>query len=133
MTIRDTSAIRRRAARQALSEPLPSWWILKVVVGGVVCAAVGLSFVFVKVKQHALGESIRQLEARVAEVKACNQALRSELSTLTSHASLRQALAAGRIAMVPVSDQYVARLTPASAPEGVPAQGVASLPGRGMP
>lgn len=75
-------------------------------------AGTGLGFVYIKVQQHDLGEKTRKTEARISELRAFNQALRSELSTLTSHASLRKALGDGTIALVPVSDQFVARLTP---------------------
>lgn len=131
--IRDTSAIHRRLARQRRETSLPSGWVVKLIVVGLVCTGVGVSFVFVKVRQHALGESIRQLEARVAELRACNLALRSELSTLTSHASLRKELAAGRLAMVPVSDQHVARLAPMPVQFAGEVRGVAALPGSGVP
>lgn len=78
----------------------------------VLFAVIGLGYVYIKNKQHVLGEETRQVEARISELRAVNQALRTELSTLTSHASIRQALAEGTLALIPVSDQFVARLTP---------------------
>jgi hypothetical protein len=54
----------------------------------------------------------RTIEGEIRELRAFNQVLRSDISTLTSHKSITTALGQGLIALVPISDQFVARLTP---------------------
>lgn len=108
--------------------------IARLVLLTIMVAGTGVGYVFIKVQQHSLGEQTRQAEARINELQAFNQALRSELSTLTSHASIRRALTEGTIALVPVSDQFVARVTPVTpAAIDLATQTAAASPGDRLP
>jgi cell division protein FtsB len=108
--------------------------IARLVLLTLLVAGTGVGYVFIKVQQHDLGEQTRQAESRISELRAVNQALRSELSTLTSHASIREALTTGTIALVAVSDQFVARLTPvAPAAIDLATQTASASPGDRIP
>ena len=75
----------------------------------------GIGFVFLKNKQHVLGEEVRSVERSIREYHARNQALESLITRKTSRHALRQRLEIGSIALVPIQDQAIARLTPAVA------------------
>lgn len=76
------------------------------------CTALGIGYVFIKNQQHVLGERTRKIEAGIREITSYNQVLRSEINNLASHAQISAKVAGGMIALVPISDQYVARLNP---------------------
>jgi len=86
--------------------------IVRLVLFAVLLSATGVGYVFVKNQQHALGSQTREIEGQLRELQAYNQVLRSEISTLTSHASITESVSLGRVALIAISDQYVARLTP---------------------
>lgn len=97
-------------------------------------AGAGLGFVFIKIQQHKLGEQTRTIEARINELHAYNHVLRSELSTMTSHAQIRDAMAEGMIALVAISDQHIARLsTPEMGPRDLSTQTASTLRGDFVP
>jgi hypothetical protein len=97
-------------------------------------AGAGVGFVFVKIQQHALGEQTRTIEAQINELHAYNHVLRSELSTMTSHARIREAMTEGMIALVAISDQHIARLsTPEIGPRDMSAQTASAIRGDFVP
>lgn len=75
-------------------------------------AGVALFYVNLKNQQHILGEETRILEKKLKDLKAYNQVLRSDISTLTSHLRITQEMGQGKIALTAISDQFVARITP---------------------
>jgi len=75
-------------------------------------AGVALFYVNIKNQQHSLGEETRLLEKKLKDLKAYNQVLRSDISTLTSHLRITQEMGQGKIALTAISDQFVARITP---------------------
>jgi hypothetical protein len=76
------------------------------------CIALGIAYVSIKNQQYVLGEHTRKIEASIREITSYNQVLRSEINHLASHAQISAKVAGGIIALVPISDQYVARLNP---------------------
>ena len=86
--------------------------ILRWVVLALLLAAAGMAYVHVKNQQHALGVETRKIEAALRDLRALNQVLGAEITNLTSHAQLNKMVSNGELALVPISGQYVARLTP---------------------
>lgn len=77
-----------------------------------VLLAAGLSFVYLKNQQFALGEQIRQTERAIRETRAENEVLLARVTALTSRRALQERVASGFIAVVPVTGDRIARLTP---------------------
>jgi len=75
----------------------------------------GLFFVYMKNQQFALADQIRQVEKKVASVRALNETLLARVTELSSRRVLQQRIAEGFIAMKPIQDNVIARLTPPSA------------------
>ncbi|MEI6279395.1 MAG: hypothetical protein WCQ16_08445 [Verrucomicrobiae bacterium] len=75
----------------------------------------GLFFVYMKNQQFALAEEIRQIEKRIAGVRAQNETLLARVTELSSRRVLQQKIADGFIVMKPIQDNVIARLTPPAA------------------
>jgi len=87
--------------------PLFKWLTLALFMG-----AAGLMFVYVKNQQHLLGSRTREVEKRIVEMKAYNEVLLARISSLSSRAELQRKLDSGMIALRPIQDTSIARLTP---------------------
>jgi hypothetical protein len=103
----NTSSNRRKQVNPIHVAPLFKWLTFAVVV-----AACGLLFVYVKNQQHLLGEQTRGVERQIREMQAYNEVLLARISTLSSRAELQRKLAQGLIALQPIQDHSIARLTP---------------------
>jgi len=92
-------------------------WLLVAVIGG----AAGLFFVYIKNQQFALAEEIRQVERRIVGLRAQNETLLARVTELSSRRMLQQRITEGFIAMKPIQDNVIARLTPpaAASPDGL--------------
>jgi predicted neutral ceramidase superfamily lipid hydrolase len=87
--------------------PLFKWLTLALILG-----AAGLMFVYVKNQQHLLGSRTRDVEKKIVEMKAYNEVLLARISALSSRAELQRKLDRGVIALRPIQDTSIARLTP---------------------
>lgn len=97
-------------------------------------AGAGIGYVHVKNQQHVLGERTRKIETGIRELHAYNQVLRSEINHLASHAQISSKVSEGMLALVPISDQFVARLVPPAVVAGagdVLQTAMAGVPGGG--
>ena len=74
--------------------------------------AVGLGFVYVKNQQFAIGEQIRQTERKIQQVRAENDVLLAKVTELTSRPALQARVKSGYIAVVNITGDKIARLTP---------------------
>lgn len=74
-------------------------------------AACGLVFVYVKNQQHYLGEQTRKVERQILEIRASNEVLVAKISALSSRAELQRKLEHKLIALQPIQDPSIARLT----------------------
>ena len=83
------------------------WLLVAVVIAG--C---GFLYVFVKNQQHFLGVQTREVERQIREAKALNDVLLAKITKLTSRAELQRKLEEGLIALQPIQDHSIARLTP---------------------
>ena len=74
--------------------------------------AVGLGFVYVKNQQFAIGEQIRQTERKNQQERAENDVLLAKVTELTSRPALHARVKSGYIAVVNITGDKIARLTP---------------------
>jgi cell division protein FtsB len=74
--------------------------------------AIGLSFVYIKNQQFAIGEQIRQTERKIQQVRAENDVLLAKVTELTSRPALQARVKSGYIAVVNIRGDKIARLTP---------------------
>lgn len=101
---------KRRQVNEIHFTPLVRWLILALVI-----TASGFLFVYVKNQQHALGEQTRRVERQIRETKALNEVLLARISTLSSRTTLQRKLEQGLIALKPIEDHCIARLSPPAA------------------
>lgn len=87
--------------------PLFRWLLMALAIG--VC---GLMFVYVKNQQHQLGQATRDVERLIREERALNEVLLARISALSSRTELLRKLQQGAIALQPIQDHAIARLTP---------------------
>ncbi len=74
--------------------------------------ASGLFYLYIKTQQFALSEEIRQVERRIANMRAQNESLLARVTELSSRRMLQQRIAEGFITMKPIQDNVIARLMP---------------------
>ncbi|MBE2204782.1 MAG: hypothetical protein IAE94_10635 [Chthoniobacterales bacterium] len=72
----------------------------------------GLFFLYIKTQQFTLSEEIRQVERRIADLRAQNESLLARVTELSSRRSLQQRIADGFISLKPIQDNVIARLMP---------------------
>lgn len=96
------------------SNPIKSTSIVKWIFIASLFGAIGLYIVYLKNQQFQLGQEIRCLEQATLETHVSNRVLLAEIATLSSRSAIQKKLASEAISMVPIQDQYIARL---SAPE----------------
>lgn len=74
--------------------------------------ASGLFYLYIKTQQFALSEEIRQVERRIANMRAQNESLLARVTELSSRRMLQQRIAEGFISVKPIQDNVIARLMP---------------------
>ncbi|MFM8829444.1 MAG: hypothetical protein ACKOHM_00315 [Spartobacteria bacterium] len=94
------------------SNPIQIGKILCVSIVVTILLAVGLGFVYVKHSQFAIGEQIRQTERKIQQVRAENDVLLAKVTELTSRPALQARVKSGYIAVVNITGDKIARLTP---------------------
>lgn len=96
--------------RSQQTNPIQVRTIVRWVTVALLLGMTGLTYVYIKNQQHALGSQTREVERLLRETRAFNQALGAQITSMTSRAALQQKLAEGRIALVPVQSVSIARL-----------------------
>lgn len=89
--------------------------ISKVLITLITLVIVGVAAVFyvsLKIEQHALGERVRESERLVRDLRSQNQDLTSRIASLSSRVALRSRIDSGFVALIPVQNTAIARLTP---------------------
>ncbi len=107
---------RRKEVNEIHIAPLIKWLMLAFIIG-----SCGLLFVYIKNQQHFLGERTREVERQIREVVSQNEVLLARVSALSSRAELQRKLEKGLIALQPIQDHSIARLSPPvmAEPDGV--------------
>jgi cell division protein FtsB len=84
--------------------------ILQVVVSTVILAAAGLSYVYLKNQLHQYGDIQHQLERELTELRADNEVVRAQISSLSSRVVLEKRLAKDSLGLVPIASDQIVRV-----------------------
>ena len=103
---------RRRQKFNPINAPALARWIVIFIF----LAATGLSYVYLSVQLHSLGNQRKQLERELAEVRTQTEDARVQVAALTSRTALKRRLQEGYLKMVPITEQSIVRLNPLSRP-----------------
>jgi len=80
-------------------------------------AVAGLSYVYLSLQLHRLGDSKKSLETELVSLRAQNEVARVQIAALTSRAALQHRLKEGYLKMIPIAEHNIVRLTiPATNP-----------------
>jgi type II secretory pathway component PulJ len=84
--------------------------IFKVVVSTAILAIAGLSYVYLKNQLQQYGEIQRRLEHELTEIRTANEAVRVQITQLSSRAVLEKKLAKNPLGLVPIASDQIVRL-----------------------
>ena len=101
-----TNFRRKQTTNRVEIKPLVFWLL-----AATFATLSGLGFVHIKNQQHIVGNQTREVERQIAELRGVNQVLLAQITKLTSRSSLQRRLTDGFIAMVPIRDHAIARLS----------------------
>lgn len=73
-------------------------------------AVTGLSYVYLSVQLHTLGNDRKKVERELAEVRTQTEDAKVQIAALTSRPALQRRLQEGYLKMVPIADQSIVRL-----------------------
>jgi cell division protein FtsB len=84
--------------------------IFKVVVCTAIVAGAGLSYVYLKNQLQQYGTIQRGLERDLSELRTANEAVRVQITQLSSRAILEKKLAKNSLGLVPIASDQIVRL-----------------------
>jgi hypothetical protein len=81
-------------------------------------AVVGLSYVYLSLQLHNLGDRRKALETELTHLRTQNDVAQVQIAALTSRAALQRRLKEGYLKMSPIAERSIVRLTmPPTNPE----------------
>ena len=75
-------------------------------------AVAGLSYVYLTLQLHWLGDRQKALETALAGLRKQNDVANVQISALTSRSALQRRLKEGYLKMIPITEQNIVRLAP---------------------
>lgn len=93
------------------SNPVQIGKTFQYIASAIVLGMIGLSFVYIKNEQFALGEKIRITEKKIIEVRAENEVLLARITEFSSRRVLQQRASNGFISVVQITGEKIARLS----------------------
>ncbi len=99
----------KKSSNPIKSGSIAKWTLIAFLFGGA-----GLQIVHLKNQQFQLGQEIRKVEESIRETHLDNQVLLADIATLSSRSAIQKQLSSRASFMIPIQDQYIARL---AAPE----------------
>jgi cell division protein FtsB len=96
----------------AHSNPVHVRKLLKYVTIVTVVLVTALGYVYLKNRQFALGEEIRQTEKKIRQLHAVNDVLLARVTELSSRCALQRHAISGFISVVQITGDKIARLAP---------------------
>jgi cell division protein FtsL len=84
--------------------------IFKVVVCTAIVAVAGLSYVYLKNQLQQYGMIQRRLEHDLTELRTANEAVRVQITQLSSRAVLEKKIARNSLGLVPIASSQIVRL-----------------------
>ncbi len=105
---------RRRQEFNPVDAPALARWIVIFIF----LAATGLSYVYLSVQLHTLGNQRKQIEREIAEVRTQTEDARVQIAALTSRTALKRRLQEGSLQMIPITEESIVRLNASARPPG---------------
>ena len=99
-------------ANPQTSNPIQAANLVKFVALAFLLGAIGLAYVFVKNQQFVLAEQIRKTERQIRDVQSRNEVLIAKVTELSSRPMLQKRVSEKFIAVVAITGDKIARLTP---------------------
>jgi cell division protein FtsL len=99
------------AATQS-ANPIQAAKVVKFVAIAFLLGSLGLAYVYVKNQQFVLAEKIRKTERQIRDVQSRNEVLIARVTELSSRPMLQKRVAEQFIAVVAITGDKIARLTP---------------------
>ena len=99
-------------ANPQTSNPIQAPNLVKFVALAILLGAIGLAYVFVKNQQFVLAEQIRKTERQIRDVQSRNEVLIAKVTELSSRPMLQKRVSEKFIAVVAITGDKIARLTP---------------------
>jgi hypothetical protein len=84
--------------------------IFKVVVSTAILATAGLSYVYLKNQLQQFGEIQHRLEHDLTDIRTASEAVRVQITQLSSRAVLEKKLAKNSLGLVPIVNDQIVRL-----------------------
>lgn len=103
----------RRNCNSVEAASLARWIVLVALL-----ALMGLSYVYLNLQLHRLGDRRKAIEVELTSLHSQNEVAHVQITALTSRAALQRRLKEGYLKMVPIAEHNIVRLTiPALNPE----------------
>jgi cell division protein FtsB len=80
-------------------------------------ALTGLSYVYISIQLHHLGDRRKALETELANLRMQNDVAGAQIAALTSRSALERRLKEGYLKMVPITERNIVRLTAPAGPD----------------
>src|ERR1700757_677020 len=74
-------------------------------------ALTGLSYVYLTLQLHHLGDRKKVLETELASLRRQNEVAQAQIAALTSRSALQRRLKEGYLKMIPIPERSIVRLT----------------------
>ena len=81
-------------------------------------AVAGLIYVYVNVQLYQLGDQKKKLEVELVNIRSEIDVANVQVAALTSRSALQRRLKEGYLKMVPIAEQNIVRVNPASGTNG---------------
>lgn len=98
---------RRQHVNQVGAAKLVRWLVLTGFL-----AVAGLSYVYLSLQLHHLGDRKKALENEIINLRKENEVAQVQIAALTSRNALQRRLKEGYLKMIPIAEQNIVRLVP---------------------
>jgi len=96
--------------RRNITQSIKVASIFKVVVSTSILAIAGLSYVYLKNQLHQYGEIQHRLEYELTEIRTASEAVRAQITQLSSRSILEKKLAKNSLGLLPIASDQIVRL-----------------------
>lgn len=100
------SRSRRKNCNPVDAASLARWIVLVAFL-----ALTGLSYVYLSLQLHRLGDRKKTLETELSDLRDQNEVTRAQIAALTSRAALQHQLKEGSLKMIPIAERNIVRLS----------------------
>jgi len=115
--------------RRRHSNSLPVGAMTRMIVFVFLVGTVGFGYVYLQIQLHATGRQIHALESDIKELQRQNEVALASITSLESRTALQRRLDTGFIAMEPITNKAIVRLS-APAPALVAVSGIRQVSNR---